>query len=251
MPPAPFCHRQMLPSAPRDTYLQSLLSTLKLPIMRRRVIRVMALLVFGAATVALHSYVKSSHALTVGSVAHVGNIVVGEPAPDFSLLDIQGRRVVLSQFRDRKVVVLQFWTSWCSTCDESLEQFQNLNHWLSERGIEFLAVNVGENPQTVREKIDDLSEKSERRFTEPVPWVPFSFGVLTDPSGEVRTRYRLPGVPVLAIVGMDGRIEHIESGYPPAGRPRWRSLPDRFERVSEKLKSLTGPAEDPGSMRNP
>lgn len=219
--------------------------------MRRRVIWVMVLLVFGAATVALHSYVKSSHALTVGSVARIGNFVVGEPAPDFSLPDIHGTRVVLSQFRDRKVVVLQFWTSWCSTCDESLEQFQSLNHWLRERGIEFLAVNVGENPQTVREKIEELSEKSERRFTEPVPWVPFSFGVLTDPPGEVRTRYRLPGVPVLAIVGMDGRVEHIESGYPPRSRRRWLSSSDRLERVSDKLKSLTTPAEDPGGRRNP
>ncbi|MDE0489091.1 MAG: TlpA disulfide reductase family protein [Gammaproteobacteria bacterium] len=226
-------------------------STLKLLIMRRREIWILGLLVFGVATVALHSYVKSSYALTVGSVARMGNIAVGEPASDFSLLDINGRRVELSQFRDRKVVVLQFWTSWCSTCDESLEQFQSLNHWLSDRGIEFLAVNVGENPQTVREKIDDLSEKTERRFKEPVPWVPFSFGVLTDPAAEVRTRFRLPGVPVLAIVGMDGRIEHIESGYPPRGRLRWRNRSNRLERVSDKLKSLTTPAEDPGGRRNP
>lgn len=206
--------------------------------MRRRIIWALAGILFAVASVALHSHVKAKLAFVDGEVNRIGNIAVGELAPDFSTLDIDGRRVALSDFQDRNVIVLEFWTTWCSSCDESLENFQLLNFGFRDRSIEFLSMNVGEDPQVIREYLEDLERKIKRRIPESMPWFPFTFHVLTDPRGEIKARYGLPGIPVLAIVGIDGRIGHIESGFPTQRPSAWRYKSDRRQRVTDKLESM-------------
>lgn len=209
--------------------------------MYRRTGWVLALILFALVSAALHSYVKANFAFVEGEVDRIGNIALGEPAPDFSLHDIDGKRVSISDLREQRTVVLVFWTTWCPSCDEVLMQLQQLSAGVRHREVEFLAVNVGEGPEVVREYLEGLSRKLKRRFEEDVPWDDYTLGALMDPRGEIRERYGLPGIPVLVIAGTDGRIVHIESGYPLSGRRAWLARSDWFQRVFEKLSSVSEP----------
>ena len=171
----------------------------------RRIIWVLAGVLFAAVTVWVHYEVKvkmqrDSDASGGGSVEQSGNLTVGEEIPDFAAIDLDGANVTLSEFRDREVVVLDFWATWCQPCIQSMPALHALNDEFDERGAEFLAVNVGEEPELVRDFLQDKE---------------FAVRVVMDEQEDISGAYGVRGIPQLVIVGMDGRVVRIEVGYPP------------------------------------
>ena len=72
--------------------------------------------------------------------------MVGQKAPEFTLPDLEGRPVSLSKYQG-KVVVLDFWASWCAPCVQELPAFQSLQERYGDKGLEMVGVNVSdENP---------------------------------------------------------------------------------------------------------
>jgi peroxiredoxin len=66
---------------------------------------------------------------------------VGDEAPDFHLRDLQGRTISLSQFRG-KVVLLNFWATWCGPCRIEMPAMEQLYRALSRKDFEILAVST-------------------------------------------------------------------------------------------------------------
>ena len=192
---------------------------------RRRIIWIVAGVLFAAITVWVHYEVKVKMAPMAeltggGTVEQSGNLTVGEEIPDFSAIDLNGSQVTLSDFRDREVVVLDFWATWCGPCIQSMPALEDLNDRFDERGATILAVNVGENPDLVRDFVDDME---------------FAVRVVMDEDEEISGAYGVRGIPQLVIVGVDGRVEHIEVGYPP-----FRGLAEqRNKRLQALLEDLT------------
>ncbi len=191
---------------------------------RRRLIWVLAGIFLAAFTVWIHYEVKVNLQQPVeisagGSVEQSGNLAVGEEIPDFSSVDLDGANVTLSEFRNRDVVVLDFWASWCQPCIRSMPSLEALNEEFEHRGAEFLAVNVGEDPEVVREFVEDMA---------------FSVRVVMDEKEDISGAYGVRGIPQLVIVGRDGGVEHIETGYPPL--TRFAEL--REQRLREVLEDL-------------
>ena len=146
---------------------------------------------------------------------------MGQDIPDFSGVDLDGADVTLSEFRNREVVVLDFWATWCQPCIRSMPSLEALNEEFGYRGAEFLAVNVGEGPELVREFVEDME---------------FTVRVVMDEREDISGVYGVRGIPQLVVVGRDGRVAHIELGYPPI--PRLSEL--REERLREMLEELIG-----------
>jgi cytochrome oxidase Cu insertion factor (SCO1/SenC/PrrC family) len=115
---------------------------------------------------------------------------LGQPAPDFSLRDLVGRSVALHSLRG-KVVLVNFWATWCRPCRSELPR---LSGWYRRlRGDDLVVLGVDR-----QESADQV-----RRFVRPLH-LPFS--VVLDGNGMVASRYDLVGLPVSFLVDRNGII---------------------------------------------
>jgi cytochrome c biogenesis protein CcmG/thiol:disulfide interchange protein DsbE len=72
------------------------------------------------------------------------------PAPNFSLPDLAGQKVDLSSYRG-KVVLLDFWATWCDPCREEIPHFVQLQDKYGNRGLQIIGVSMDDGPEPVRE----------------------------------------------------------------------------------------------------
>jgi len=125
-----------------------------------------------------------------------GPAEVGSLAPTFSLPDLQGRQVSLEKFRG-KVVMLDFWATWCGPCRMTMPLVDRLQKEFPNEMV-LLAINLQETPEEVRTYV-------ERRKIEAT--------VLLDETGEVGFAYRSESIPMQVLIDKEGVIRHIQVGY--------------------------------------
>jgi cytochrome c biogenesis protein CcmG/thiol:disulfide interchange protein DsbE len=117
-----------------------------------------------------------------------------KPAPDFTLPDIEGRAVSLSDHKG-KVVLVDFWATWCPPCRKELPAFQELQDRYRDKGLVIIGVSVDENgPEEVPGFLKDLGisytnlladEKVQDAYG-PISGLPTFF--LIDREGNIRRR---------------------------------------------------------------
>jgi len=77
-----------------------------------------------------------------------------EPAPRFNAKTIEGEKFSNDSVKG-KVVLLDFWTTWCGYCVQEASIVDKLNHEFSDKGLLVLAINVGESKKTVKKYLDE------------------------------------------------------------------------------------------------
>jgi peroxiredoxin len=117
-------------------------------------------------------------------------------APAFELPDIDGKRHRLEDYRG-KVVVLNFWATWCPPCRYEMPSMERARQKLAGEDIVILAVNVGEDADTIFE------------FTGNYP---VEFPLLLDQQGTVIKQYPVVGLPTTYIIDPHGRVSHRAVG---------------------------------------
>lgn len=117
-------------------------------------------------------------------------------APDFNLLDPNGTLVGLSNYRG-KLVLLNFWATWCGPCREEMPSLENLNRSLDDQGLAILAVNQRENAALVTR----FMKTNGLNFTTPL-----------DTTGRVAGYYRVYGIPVSYLIDANGQLIGMRSG---------------------------------------
>lgn len=115
--------------------------------------------------------------------------MAGEQAPDFTLADVQGETVRLSDYRG-KGVLLNFWGSWCQPCVHEMPRIQEA-YAAGVSDVEVLSINVGDSKGTVKEFAAARN---------------LDFRLLIDVTGEVAKSYRVSGLPVTVLVNEHGNI---------------------------------------------
>lgn len=113
-------------------------------------------------------------------------------AADFVLQDADGETHRLSDYRGR-VVALNFWATWCPPCWREMPSMQRLKERMDETEFVILAVNIGEDEETVF------------GFTFALD-IPIDFPLLLDLDGKVADQWPMVGLPTSFIIDKKGRI---------------------------------------------
>lgn len=117
--------------------------------------------------------------------------VQGVPATDFTLPDLDGKMVSLSDYKD-KVVLLNIWASWCPPCVEEMPSMEKLHQELKNEDFKILAVSID---TTGAKTVASFMKKHKLNFT-----------ALSDTEGKIKGIYQTTGVPETFIIGKDGII---------------------------------------------
>jgi cytochrome c biogenesis protein CcmG, thiol:disulfide interchange protein DsbE len=121
-------------------------------------------------------------------------LAVGEVAPEWKLNDATGKTHTLSDYRG-KVVVMDFWATWCEPCKEVMPRMQKLYETYQDKDVVVLGVNSWE-------KKDPVAFMGKKRFAYP----------LLLKGEEIAESYRVTTLPSVYVVGVDGRIIYSFEG---------------------------------------
>jgi len=137
------------------------------------------------------------------------------PAPDFTLVDMDGEKHRLTDYRGR-VVIINFWATWCPPCREELPSMNRGWAKIKNEGIAMVAVNVGEDEDTIFSFQGDY---------------PINFTILLDSKGEVINQWPILGLPTTFVVDKQGRL-----AYRAIGGREWDS-----DALLNKVRALNKP----------
>lgn len=167
-------------------------------------------LCFTAATLNYSNRVKALNGAASGR-----ELSVGEVAPNWTLSDAKGKTHSLSDYRG-KVVVLDFWASWCSKCASLMPQLEKLHQKYKDKGVVVLGVNLLEE-----ENVDPVKMMREKGMT---------YKILLK-GDTTASEYGVKSVPAIYVIGADGRVIYLQAGVDHSG------LADAIEKSLQQRKS--------------
>jgi peroxiredoxin len=128
-----------------------------------------------------------------GNLNLTGKAILGKgaAAPNFTLPDLNGNMVNLTDYRG-KVVLLNIWATWCPPCVEEMPSMERLYQTMKGEDFVLLAVSI-----------DNLGAEAVIPFMKKYN---LNFTVLTDPKGTIKYRYQTTGVPESYIIDKNGMI---------------------------------------------
>lgn len=151
---------------------------------RRMAIRAGILFVLGIAIV----YTIVNQVFDSGDVIEVGDV-----APDFTLVDLEGKTQTLSDYRGEGVF-LNFWGTWCAPCKREMPYMEKYANAFKNSGVNVLAVNIAESDLKVQSFADTYG---------------LTFPIAIDKTKEVMEVYKIRPLPTTFLIGPDGRVKKI------------------------------------------
>jgi peroxiredoxin len=123
-------------------------------------------------------------------------------AADFSLKNLNGEDIRLSQLYGNGPIVVNFWATWCKPCVKELPHLDEIYRDYKEKGVKVLAVSE-DSPWSVSKVKSFIAGHH------------YSFTVLLDTNGKVLRKYGLPGTPYTFVLDEKGAIRYKHFGYRP------------------------------------
>lgn len=155
---------------------------------KRRIIRATILSVLVVAIV--YAIVNSS------DVGEREVLQVGDQAPNFTLVDMEGNQRTLEEYKG-KGVFLNFWGTWCEPCKKEMPAMTRQYAVYKERGVEVLAVNIEQTEFEVSKFINQYN---------------LNFPVVIDATGDVKQAYNIIPLPTTLLVNPEGTVTKIITG---------------------------------------
>jgi len=134
----------------------------------------------------------AAHAADLPPLSHSLTLQAPKPAPPLKLKDLDGRTHDLARLRGR-VVLINFWATWCPPCRREMPSMERLSQALEGEAFVALAVNVGEDAGTIGAFTSQLD-------TEP------TFPILLDTRSLTLQAWKVAGLPTTFLVDSQGRI---------------------------------------------
>lgn len=130
----------------------------------------------------------------------VEGIANGQLAPEFTLTNLAGDNVTLSELRGKKVI-LNFWATWCPPCEAEMPHFQQYYEQYAEKdNVEILGVNA----TYAKEKVE--------RVEQFVEGYALTFPILLEPTGNIAEMYEVMTIPATFFIDEQGRVQRQIKG---------------------------------------
>jgi len=157
-----------------------------------------------------------------GSGAGMESVLVGKTAPDIDLELLDGKNFRLADCKN-KVVVLDFWASWCAPCLQTMPQIDTVAREFAEQGVLLVAINLEETPDRIKTALERLK---------------LDMAVALDKEGQVAERYGATAIPQTVIIDREGKVARLFVG----GGARFD------EQLRQALRTLLSETEAGGSQ---
>jgi peroxiredoxin len=139
----------------------------------------------------------------------------GQRAIDFEKQSVQGKSVKLSAMRG-KVVLVDFWASWCEPCKKELPLLGKMAARLKDRGIEVVTINIDDRKENAE---DFVKAHSLQQLT-----------VVHDSDKSIVGKYEPPKMPSSFIVDKSGIVRQVNAGFDPGDESK----------IEQQLAALAG-----------
>lgn len=148
--------------------------------------------------------------------------LVGEPAPDFKLSNLDGETFQLAEHRG-EVIILDFWATWCSPCLQTMPLVDEIVEEFSDQKVRLLAVNMEEQPAEIKSTLE--------RHKIDVP-------VILDIDGVAAARYSVTSIPQTVIIDREGKVARLfVGGGPKLAEPLRQALNELVNPSPEAVES--------------
>jgi len=121
----------------------------------------------------------------------------GDRAPELGLADLEGNRISIASLRG-KVVVVDFWATWCEPCREELPVLNRLYREHQDDGLVVVGVSVDNSADNVREFLREM---------------PLQFPIVHDEGHQIAGRYGPSQMPTSYIIDRRGVVRYVHGGY--------------------------------------
>ncbi len=128
----------------------------------------------------------------------VSAISVGDTVPSFKARTIDGSKSLALEDYRGKVVLLDFWASWCPPCLKSLPKYNDLRREIGTTDFEIVAVNVDENT-------DDAKKFLQKH--------PVSYPVAKDPKGILPGVFGVKAMPTSYLIDKNGVVQYVHAAF--------------------------------------
>ncbi|KAA3614826.1 MAG: TlpA family protein disulfide reductase [Calditrichaeota bacterium] len=121
---------------------------------------------------------------------------IGKPAPDFTLQKLEGNETVQLSSLKGKVVLVDFWATWCAPCKKSLPYLAKMDS--KYKNLVVLALNIDDDKENAKQFLKKLNLK---------------INALYDEDKTVVSSYDVPVMPTAYLIDQYGKIQYVHSGY--------------------------------------
>jgi peroxiredoxin len=151
----------------------------------------------------LHGIARPLRALAASLIIALPALAVpgaSGPAPDFTLAARGGKQVALADFKGR-VVMLNFWATWCGPCRQEMPLLESIHRKYSKMGFTMIGVNVEPDSKAAEAWLQKQA--------------PITFPIVYDTDSKVSKLYKVAGMPSSVIVDRKGKVRVLHKGYKP------------------------------------